>query len=108
MLTSIESGKASRRLLLDAGVVNRLRARGLENVDARLAKLTAGLPPADERIAKLIDSRRRLLAGGSPDVTRGAAVFEKHCSACHRIGEEGNKIGPNLDGVGIRGLERLL
>ena len=27
---------------------------------------------------------------------------------CHKIGAEGNKIGPELDGVGIRGTARLL
>ena len=41
-------------------------------------------------------------------MTKGAAVFEKHCANCHRIGERGAKIGPNLDGVGIRGIDRLL
>ncbi len=35
-------------------------------------------------------------------------MFEKHCAACHRIGDKGAKVGPNLDGVGIRGPERLL
>ena len=41
-------------------------------------------------------------------MARGAALFEKHCSLCHRIGDKGSKVGPNLDGVGIRGTERLL
>ncbi len=38
----------------------------------------------------------------------GGALFQKHCAVCHRIGEKGEKIGPNLDGVGIRGVDRLL
>ena len=35
-------------------------------------------------------------------------MFEKNCALCHRIGDKGAKVGPNLDGVGIRGVERLL
>jgi putative heme-binding domain-containing protein len=38
----------------------------------------------------------------------GLAVFKKSCVACHRINDEGGKVGPQLDGVGHRGLERLL
>ncbi len=32
----------------------------------------------------------------------------KRCAVCHQIGTEGAKIGPQLDGVGIRGVDRLL
>jgi putative heme-binding domain-containing protein len=40
--------------------------------------------------------------------TAGQAVFKKTCAACHRIQNEGGKVGPQLDGVGIRGIERIL
>ncbi|MFN6049528.1 MAG: c-type cytochrome, partial [Planctomycetia bacterium] len=33
---------------------------------------------------------------------------QKHCSACHQIAGKGAKIGPQLDGIGSRGLDRLL
>ena len=35
-------------------------------------------------------------------------MFEKHCGACHQLGGEGGRVGPQLDGVGVRGPERLL
>jgi putative heme-binding domain-containing protein len=108
LLASIESGKASPRLLQEIPVVARLRGRRLPRFEERLAMLTAALPPADARLRELIDRRRALVAGGHGDVLLGAAVFEKNCAACHRIGDKGAKIGPNLDGVGIRGLDRLL
>jgi putative heme-binding domain-containing protein len=38
----------------------------------------------------------------------GAFAFKKNCAACHKVGGEGTKIGPELDGVGLRGLDRLL
>jgi putative heme-binding domain-containing protein len=89
-------------------VIAQLRVSGLDDFEKRIAELTAGLPPVDERTRRLIDRRRKLVADGTPDASRGAGVFAKHCAACHRIGQQGEKIGPNLDGVGIRGLERLL
>jgi putative heme-binding domain-containing protein len=56
----------------------------------------------------LVDRRRQLVLAGNPDSSLGAALFTKHCAICHRIGDQGAKIGPNLDGVGIRGIDRLL
>lgn len=108
LLASIEAGKASPRLLQEAPVVTRLKARRLRGFEERLARLTASLPPQDARIRELLDRRRELVSSGKSDVVLGAAVFEKHCAICHRIGEKGAKVGPNLDGVGIRGLDRLL
>ena len=89
-------------------MVTRLQARKLADFEARLAKLTDRLPPADQRIRELIEKRRELVVAGNADVAVGGALFQKHCAVCHRIGEKGEKIGPNLDGVGIRGVDRLL
>lgn len=108
LLAAVSEGKASPRLLQENNVVTRLKNRHLPNFDDRLSKLTAGLPPRDQRINELIAQRAQLVAGGQPDVSRGAEVFTKNCANCHRIGEQGAKIGPNLDGVGIRGADRLL
>ncbi len=108
LLAAITEGKSSPRLLQEPPVVTRLRSRKIDNRDERIAKLTTGLPPDDERIRQLIDQRRKLVADSQPDLAAGAAVFQKHCANCHRIGDQGAKIGPNLDGVGIRGVDRLL
>jgi len=108
LLATITAGKASARLLQETNVVDRLRGRKLKDFDARLTELTAKLPPADQRIKELIATRRETFAGGQPDLAKGAAIFEKNCASCHRIADKGAKIGPNLDGVGIRGVERLL
>ena len=45
---------------------------------------------------------------GSFEKLLGVQVFEKHCAACHQVGSKGTKIGPQLDGIGIRGLDRIL
>jgi putative membrane-bound dehydrogenase-like protein len=64
-----------------------------EAVRKRAAGLFAALTDVDRQ--KVIDSYRPALAlKGSPE--RGAEVFKKNCSACHRLGEIGQAVGPDL------------
>src|SRR5262249_1119225 len=51
---------------------------------------------------------RKSFVQAKVDVGLGKKVYEKTCAACHRLAGQGNKIGPELDGVGQRGLDRLL
>src|SRR5581483_3178801 len=74
----------------------------------RLATLTRGLPPADQRLQELLQQRRKAFALAKADPSLGSKVFEKNCATCHQIASKGAKVGPQLDGVGIRGIDRLL
>ena len=47
-------------------------------------------------------------AAAHGDAANGIKVFEKHCGVCHQLANKGAKIGPQLDGIGVRGVERLL
>jgi len=63
--------------------------------------------PADRaRLDALIAERVAADPAGA-DQERGRALFATHCAACHRLAGEGGLIGPQLDGVGTRGLGRL-
>ena len=42
------------------------------------------------------------------DTGRGQKVFVKHCASCHKIGNEGKEIGPNLLAATGRGSEFLI
>jgi len=42
------------------------------------------------------------------DATRGKVWFTKSCAACHRIGDIGKAIGPNLAAMRNRGAEAIL
>ncbi len=41
------------------------------------------------------------------DATAGKAVFNQQCAACHQFAGQGKVVGPQLEGVGGRGLARL-
>src|SRR5262249_52894697 len=96
------------RLLQDQAVADRLRGTDISGLDERIKKLTAGLPTADERLQKLLAQRRAGFGKAKTDAVLGVKVFVKHCAACHQINGEGAKLAPQLAGIGIRGLDRLL
>src|SRR5207247_2404489 len=80
----------------------------LPQFNERFDKLTKNLPPASEQLQKLIDQRRAGFDREQASAERGRIVFEKTCALCHQIDGKGAVVGPQLDGVGTRGLERLV
>jgi putative heme-binding domain-containing protein len=108
-LNAVAAGKASARPLQERGVAVRLEASGVPDLKGRLETLLKDLPPADKRIQDLIEKRRSgFLAVKEMDRSRGEAVFAKNCASCHQLEGKGAKVGPQLDGVGLRGLDRIL
>ena len=110
LLTAVSTGKASARLLQNPRVAGPLAASGVPDLAKRLPELLKGLPPADKRLEDLIKARRAGFSarGESTDLAAGAKVFETQCASCHQIGGKGSRIGPQLDGIGGRGAERLI
>jgi putative heme-binding domain-containing protein len=108
LLDAVEAGKVTPRLLREPSIEPRLSRSTIPGVVERVAKLTKGLPPADLRVQELLNKRRESFVKAKTDVGLGAKVFEKSCAVCHQLGGKGVKIGPQLDGIGIRGLDRIL
>ena len=100
LLAAVRGGTASPRLLQDRKVAERLPA-------ATVAALTKDLPPTEARLDALARDRAKQFAAKPGDPAKGKAVFTQHCANCHQLGGEGAKVGPQLDGVGHRGVERL-
>ncbi|MGD9854400.1 MAG: PVC-type heme-binding CxxCH protein [Planctomycetaceae bacterium] len=108
LLTLIEQGKVSRQVLQDRRVQRLLPISGLADGAARMKSLIAGLPSIDESLQQMIDQRRIVFRSAQPNVAHGAEVFRKTCAVCHRLENQGEKVGPELDGIGQRGVDRLL
>ncbi len=108
LLQATAAGMASPRLLQERAVELRLEGSRLPDWKERAAKLTQGLPPADQQIQALLQSRHEGFVKAKKDPSAGAKVFEKSCANCHILANKGAKIGPQLDGIGNRGLDRLL
>jgi putative heme-binding domain-containing protein len=106
LLEAVKTGKASARLLQEWGV--HLHFNNYADLKDQVARLTAGLPSADQKLQALLTKRRDTFAKTGGNAAQGARVFEKSCANCHQLGGKGAKIGPQLDGVGVRGVDRLL
>jgi putative heme-binding domain-containing protein len=108
LLSLVREGKASPRLLLEAQVQQRLQASDVPDVAEQLEELTAGLPHPSEEVAQRMEEARQGFALAARDLENGRAVFKRACANCHQLDGEGPLVGPQLDGIGNRGLERLL
>ena len=108
LLKAVAAGKASARLLQERAVQTRLNESKLPKAAERIAELTKGLPSADQKMTELIGKRRDAFGRAKVDPKAGALVFKNNCANCHQLGGEGAKVGPQLDGLGARGLDRLL
>ncbi len=108
LMQMVEKGKVPPSILLTTSVQSRIFNHNRPAFRERYTKLTQGLPPADVKLAELVTLRTSRYAAAKPDADRGAKLFTQHCAACHQLANQGAKVGPQLDGVGIRGVERLL
>ncbi|TWT61078.1 hypothetical protein Pan54_18120 [Rubinisphaera italica] len=104
----VEQGKASPRLLTRPNVKQRIEAHKQSEYQELITKLTQGLPTENEQAIKLIEQRLRQLEKTQSSTAVGFEVFKKNCANCHRVGQEGNLIGPQLDGIGVRPVVRIL
>ena len=108
LVDALAAGKASTQLLNDPNVAELLSTRAADADKARVAELKKNLPAADQRLAQLIALHRKNFTADKASAERGRELFTKHCGNCHRVGSEGAMVGPQLDGVGNRGIDRVL
>lgn len=106
LMEAFEHNTLLPRLLLEPTLKDKLAAAKIKDLDKRIAALTKNLAPASAQLDKLIASKRANFKPG--DVEKGKAVFTKTCAICHQIEGQGAVVGPQLDGVGARGLDRIL
>ena len=108
LLKAVEDGKASPRLLLEPAVRARLDAAHPADLEARVVRLTKGLADVSEELQRVIDQRRARFDPAAASAERGAKVFATNCAVCHKVKDQGATIGPQLDGVGKRGADRII
>lgn len=108
LLAAVEAGKTSAHCLQENSVKDRLASAKPKDFQARVEKLTKDLAPISEEKQKLIDARRAGFLAAETSLENGAKVFEKTCMVCHAMDGKGANVGPQLDGVGNRGAERII
>ena len=74
----------------------------------RIEALIDELPDENEELARIIKAHKLSYLQRTGVRKAGAEVFEKNCATCHQVAGVGNKFAPNLDGIGNRGLDRII
>ncbi len=108
LTTMMENGRASARLLLRPSIQQRLLAIAPEPLKKRLTEMLGKLPNEDALVEQLLAERRRQIDETVGSVDSGKELFRKNCQVCHQLAGEGKQVGPNLDGIANRGLQRML
>ena len=108
LLAAVKKGEAPARLLQEKEILERLKKTKVNRLDERLKELTKDIPAPEKRLDDLLKARTTGYPKAKTDPAIGKQLFAKNCANCHQLGGEGAKVGPQLDGIGIRGLERLL
>jgi putative heme-binding domain-containing protein len=108
LMEAFERNTLTPRLLLEPTVKDKLAAAKIKDLDAKVANLTKTLAPASAQLDELIAAKRKAFDARKADVEKGKAVFAKSCAICHQIDGQGAVVGPQLDGIGSRGLDRIL
>lgn len=104
LLESLESGSI-RMAELDRLIVNRLLKHRDVKLRERFSSLLSSAIPAD-RQQVLARYQASLLKQG--DANSGQRVFRKSCSACHRIGDIGVDVAPDISDSRTKRPEQLL
>lgn len=108
LVSLIEKGRASSSLLQRPTVAARLSAVRDPGLKERLESLMQNLPTEPESLALMIEQRRAVVLARPGTASIGLELFKKNCQACHQVAGQGQKVGPNLDGIGARGPDRLI
>lgn len=107
LLQLCESGMLSPRILTSSAIHPRIVASHQKGVHERLKSLLETLPAETAQRDKRIQSLVKIFSQKQTAPASGRKVFEARCAACHQIQGVGKLIGPQLDGIGSRGSERL-
>lgn len=102
LLSAVEAGTVSAAALGPTRIAS-LTKHPDSSVRAQAAVLFA--PPADRQ--RVIEEYRKALSLEA-DAQQGREIFQKNCATCHRIGEIGIQVGPDIADSRVRTPDALL
>lgn len=108
LIEAIRERNAPASLLQDGEVQEKVLASNVFNSAEVIRQLTADLPEGRSEMQQVVEARRKNFSPENASMEKGEVLFNQACAVCHQINGRGGLIGPQLDGIGNRGLERLL
>jgi putative heme-binding domain-containing protein len=110
LLDAIES-KTIDRKDVSALIVRQLQQLNDKTVSDRLGKVWGDIRPASaDKQARIAEFKTRLTESDlkSADLPRGRALYARNCGTCHKLFDDGGRVGPELTGSQRANLDYLL
>jgi uncharacterized protein len=106
----LDAVAAKKIALDDLGVhaPNRLLTHPDKQVARKAAAIIEGIRGPQIREKNALLATLRPYFNKPADLKNGKELFEKNCIVCHKFGDKGKDVGPNLTGVGLHGESVLL
>ena len=108
LVSYAEKGIVAPQLLTEPAIQDQIQQATDPQLKKRLQTLISALPPREKKTQENIATHLKSHETFQLSLENGQAVFEKNCAVCHQLAGKGAVVGPQLDGIGNRGLERLL
>ena len=110
LLEALERGQVRRRDV-SVSIARQLQAFGDKPLSEQLEKVWGKVQPTSKAKAGLMAKYKSLLASSSSqtvDLSRGRAVFNRTCLACHKLYDAGGDVGPDLTGSDRANVDYIL
>jgi putative heme-binding domain-containing protein len=108
LIEAMEEGWLAADLLKEKSIATALDSTIDEAYRPRLTTLQQSIATNKDDLGELRSVIMSKITSHPGDLPNGALLFQKHCAICHQLGGQGSLVGPQLDGIGARGPERLV
>ena len=98
-------------LVQDSTVSERIRKVAqttLESLLGKSSETSVSASASKQELDALIAKRLQQFQDAKPDPDKGRATFQLYCAACHKKGNVGQLVGPQVDGIASRGPARVI
>lgn len=110
LLDAVETNRIPRKDI-SAFTARQLQSLGNQLLNERIAKLWGEMRTTSADKKQLIGKYRKLLTPAlieKANVPAGRALFQKHCTNCHKLFGEGGAIGPDITGAQRTNIDYVL
>lgn len=107
LLTLVARAQLSPKCLTPPTVQAKVAAIASDVQKSAIQDLASTIPAEDQTVNRAIQQRTAYFLRSPGHHANGLKIFDQQCGVCHRVAGKGQQVGPNLDGIGNRGLARL-
>ena len=108
LIEQLRTGNISPLTLRDKNSFDKITSLASQADIKALRELQSQIPQPDHSIQDLIDARIKAFDLAKADLANGRLLFTQACALCHQLNNQGALVGPQLDGIGGRGVDRVM